>query len=111
MPEPIRIDADERPREDDDLLPREPQVVVVGSEPVDGPARLRAAFDRAHDEGRAALVIYLPADYPDPETSLACFAAAVEAGADVLEIGFPFSDPMMDGPTIQAANQHVLDAG
>ena len=111
MPEPIRIDADERSREDDDLLPREPQVVVVGSEPVDGPARLRAAFDRAHDEGRAALVIYLPADYPDPETSLACFAAAVEAGADVLEIGFPFSDPMMDGPTIQAANQHVLDAG
>ena len=110
MADPIRIDADDAPK-DEDPLPREPQVVVVGSTPVDGPARVRDAFGRARDEGRAALVIYLPANYPDPETSLACFRAAVEAGADVLEIGFPFSDPMMDGPTIQAANQHVLDAG
>ena len=110
MADPIRIDADDRPK-DDDLLPREPQVVVVGSDPVDGPGRVRAAFERARGEGRAALVIYLPANFPDPDTSLACFRAAVEAGADVLEIGFPFSDPMMDGPTIQAANQHVLDAG
>ena len=110
MADPIRIEADDAPR-DDDVLPREPQVVVVNSDTVHGPARIRAAFDGARDEGRAALVIYLPANYPDPETSLACFRAAVEAGADVLEIGFPFSDPMMDGPTIQAANQHVLDAG
>jgi tryptophan synthase alpha chain len=78
---------------------------------VSGPERIAGAFARARDEGRAALVVYLTACYPDPDTSRACFEAAVEAGADVLEVGLPFSDPMMDGPVIQAANQHVLDAG
>jgi tryptophan synthase alpha chain len=77
----------------------------------DGAGRIQAAFDAAAAEGRAALVVYLTACYPDPDTSRACFEAAVEAGADVLEVGLPFSDPMMDGPIIQAANQHVLDAG
>jgi tryptophan synthase alpha chain len=76
-----------------------------------GAQRIGEAFARARAEDRAALVVYLTACYPDPATSRACFAAAVEAGADVLEIGLPFSDPMMDGPTIQAANQHVLEAG
>lgn len=76
-----------------------------------GPQRIAAAFERARDEGRAALIVYLTACYPDPETSRKCFEAAVEAGADILEVGLPFSDPMMDGPVIQAANQHVLDAG
>ena len=76
-----------------------------------GPDRIAAAFERAKAEDRAALVIYLTAAYPDLATSRACFEAAVEAGADVLEVGIPFSDPMMDGPIIQAANQHVLDAG
>lgn len=109
MPEPIRIEADDRPK--DDFIPRETSLASVEVAPVDGPARIGDAFARARGEDRAALVIYLPANFPDAETSLACFRAAVEAGADVLEIGFPFSDPMMDGPTIQAANQHVLDAG
>ena len=76
-----------------------------------GEARIRDAFARAAGEGRAALVVYLTGCFPDPATSRACFEAAVEAGADVLEIGVPFSDPMMDGPIIQAANQAVLDAG
>ncbi|MFP4634900.1 MAG: tryptophan synthase subunit alpha [Nitriliruptoraceae bacterium] len=76
-----------------------------------GAAAIRAAFERAKAEDRAALVIYLTATYPDPATSRACMEAAVDAGADVLEVGIPFSDPIMDGPTIQAANQHVLDAG
>ncbi len=75
-----------------------------------GPARIAAAFARARAEDRAALIVYLTAAYPDPATSRACFEAAVEAGADILEVGLPFSDPMMDGPIIQAANQHVLDA-
>jgi tryptophan synthase alpha chain len=109
MPEPIRIEADERPR--DDFVPRETSLASIESDSVDGPARVAAAFADARAEERAALVIYLPANYPDPETSLDCFRAAIEAGADVVEVGFPFSDPMMDGPTIQAANQHVLDAG
>jgi len=73
--------------------------------------RVTAALRAANDEGRAGLLIYLPAGYPDLDTSVACMVAAAEAGADVIEVGFPFSDPMMDGPTIQAANQVALDAG
>ncbi|MGA0830056.1 MAG: tryptophan synthase subunit alpha [Nitriliruptoraceae bacterium] len=68
-------------------------------------------MERARDEGRAALIAYLTAGYPDPVTSRACLEAAVAGGADVVEVGLPFSDPIMDGPTIQAANQVVLDAG
>lgn len=109
MGEPIRIEADERPR--DDAVPRETSLGAVETATVDGPARIGAVFARARDEDRAALVIYLPANFPDPDTSLQCMRAAVDAGADVIEVGFPFSDPMMDGPTIQRANQHVLDAG
>lgn len=76
-----------------------------------GAARIGAAFDRARDQGRAALIVYFTASYPDPTSSRACFEAAAQAGADILEVGIPFSDPMMDGPVIQAANQQVLDAG
>ena len=76
-----------------------------------GHRRIGEAFARARAEDRAALVCYLTAGYPDLATSKACFEAAVDAGADVLEVGVPFSDPMMDGPVIQAANQHVLEAG
>jgi tryptophan synthase alpha chain len=77
----------------------------------DGVAAIAAAFARARSEGRAALIAYLTAGYPDPVTSRACLAAAAAAGADVIEVGLPFSDPIMDGPVIQAANQVVLDAG
>jgi tryptophan synthase alpha chain len=76
-----------------------------------GVARIARAFARAANEGRAALIVYLTACYPDAATSIACVEAAVAAGADVVEVGLPFSDPIMDGPVIQAANQHVLDAG
>lgn len=76
-----------------------------------GSARIAEVFAQAAREDRAALIVYLTAGYPDPETSRACIRAAVEAGADLVEIGLPFSDPIMDGPTIQAANQVVLDAG
>jgi tryptophan synthase alpha chain len=69
------------------------------------------AIRKANADGRAALVIYLPVGYPDLDTSLACLEAAWEAGADLLEVGFPYSDPLIDGPTIQAANQVALDAG
>ena len=79
--------------------------------PARGAAAVAAAFTRARAEDRAALVVYLTAGFPDPATSRACIAAAAGAGADVIEVGLPFSDPIMDGPTIQAANQVVLDAG
>ena len=76
-----------------------------------GSERIASAFARARAEDRAALIVYLTAGFPDPETSRACLEAAVEAGADIVEVGLPFSDPIMDGPVIQAANQAVLDAG
>lgn len=74
-------------------------------------ARVREAIRVANADGRAALVVYLPAGYPDLVTSRACLEAAAEAGADLLEVGFPYSDPLMDGPTIQLANQVALDQG
>ena len=84
---------------------------MSGMTKVAGAQRIQAAFDRARDEDRAALIVYLTSCFPNREVSAACFEAAVEAGADILEVGVPFSDPMMDGPIIQAANQQVLDAG
>ncbi len=69
------------------------------------------AFDKARAEGRAALVGYLPAGFPDVEGSIAALRTMVDAGCDVIEIGLPYSDPVMDGPTIQAAAQQALDGG
>lgn len=73
--------------------------------------RIRRAFARAADEGRAALVVYLTAYDGGREHSLACLRAAVAAGADVIELGVPFSDPSADGPTIAAAMVRALKAG
>lgn len=75
------------------------------------PGRVGRAVREAGAQGRAALIVYLPAGYPDLDTSQACLEAAAEAGADLLEVGFPYSDPLMDGPTIQAACQVALDHG
>ena len=72
---------------------------------------LRATFDDCRAAGRPALVIYLTFGDPDPATSVEIVAAAVEAGADVIELGVPFSDPSADGPVIQAAMQRALAAG
>jgi tryptophan synthase alpha chain len=69
------------------------------------------AFATARAEGRAALVGYLPAGFPDVEGAIEAIKAMVAAGCDVIEIGLPYSDPVMDGPTIQAAAQHALDNG
>jgi tryptophan synthase alpha chain len=73
--------------------------------------RVADAIRAANADGRAALVVYLPAGYPDLDRSRSCLEAAAAAGADVLEVGFPYSDPLMDGPTIQAAAQAALDHG
>ncbi|MBM9460520.1 tryptophan synthase subunit alpha [Nocardioides sp. zg-536] len=69
------------------------------------------AFEKARAEDRAALVGYLPAGFPDVEGSIAALKTMVEAGCDVIEIGLPYSDPVMDGPTIQAAAQQALEQG
>ncbi|ROR91436.1 tryptophan synthase subunit alpha [Nocardioides aurantiacus] len=69
------------------------------------------AFAAARAEGRAALVGYLPAGFPDVEGAVEAIGVMVEHGCDVIEIGLPYSDPVMDGPTIQAAAQQALEAG
>ena len=70
-----------------------------------------AAFAAARDEGRAALMPYMMAGFPDHESSLAVAASYVENGADLIELGIPFSDPLADGPTIHAAATAALAAG
>jgi tryptophan synthase alpha chain len=72
---------------------------------------VREAFDAARSEGRAALVGYLPAGFPDVQGSIDAMRTMVEAGCDVIEVGLPYSDPVMDGPTIQAAAQQALVGG
>jgi tryptophan synthase alpha chain len=69
------------------------------------------AFEKARAEDRAALVGYLPAGFPDVPGSIAAIKTMVEAGCDIIEIGLPYSDPVMDGPTIQAAAQQALEGG
>jgi tryptophan synthase alpha chain len=73
--------------------------------------RLAAAFARARAEKRKALVIYLTASDPDHETSRRLLVAAARAGADVLELGVPWSDPSADGPAIQLAMRRAIQAG
>lgn len=72
---------------------------------------LAAMFDKAKAENRAAFLPYFPIGYPDYETSIKAILAMAEVGVDGFEIGMPFSDPIADGPTIQAATQIALDNG
>ena len=72
---------------------------------------LDEVFSRCRAEDRAALVAYLPAGYPDLETSLAAVRVVAEAGADVVEVGVPYTDPLMDGPTIEQAATLALANG
>ena len=76
-----------------------------------GARRIDGAFARARSEGRAALIPYVVAGYPDAEASFAAACAAIDAGADLLEVGLPYSDPLADGATLQRASQAALAAG
>jgi tryptophan synthase alpha chain len=69
------------------------------------------AFGKARAEDRAALVGYLPAGFPDKRTAIRAALAMAEAGADVIEVGLPYSDPLMDGPVIADAVYQALRAG
>ena len=73
--------------------------------------RIDARFAQLKKESRSAFVAFLMAGDPDPNTSLAIIKALPKAGADIIEIGMPFSDPMADGPSIQAAGLRALKAG
>ncbi len=70
-----------------------------------------AAFGKAAAEDRAALVGYLPAGFPDKRTAISAALAMAEAGADVIEVGLPYSDPLMDGPVIADAVYRALKGG
>jgi tryptophan synthase alpha chain len=75
------------------------------------PARAGAVFARCRARGRGALVGYLPAGYPTVDGSVKLLTALVEGGCDLLEVGVPYSDPVVDGPTVQAAADTALRAG
>ena len=77
----------------------------------EGASRVRAAFERARADGRAALIPLIVAGYPDDETSHVAGLAAIDAGADLLEVGLPYSDPLADGATLQRASSAALRAG
>src|SRR6201997_5767868 len=69
------------------------------------------AFGKAAAEDRAALVGYLPAGFPDKQTAIRAALAMAEAGADIIELGLPYSDPLIDGPVIAEAVHRALTAG
>jgi tryptophan synthase alpha chain len=72
---------------------------------------LASVFARCAAEGRSALIGYLPAGFPTPEESVALITDMVQSGVDIVEVGLPYSDPLMDGPDIQAAVAMALQAG
>jgi len=74
-------------------------------------SRTASALDATRDAGRSALVGYLPVGFPDLATSVRAAASMVEAGVDVVELGLPYSDPVMDGPVIQQAAEAALRGG
>ena len=74
-------------------------------------SRIKSAFDRLNGEGRKALIPFITAGDPDAALTVPLMHTLVEAGADVIELGVPFSDPMADGPTIQRASERALAKG
>ncbi len=84
---------------------------ATGTNATAGAGRIATAFARARAEGRIALIPYVVAGYPDAETSLRVALAAADAGADILEVGLPYSDPLADGATLQRASGAALRAG
>jgi len=72
---------------------------------------VRGVFDKTKADDRAALIGYLPAGFPDVAGSIEAMRTMVDSGCDLIEVGLPYSDPVMDGPTIQAAAQQALEGG
>jgi tryptophan synthase alpha chain len=84
--------------------------VTVSTAPT-GTARIARAFARARDEKRLAMVVYLTVGFPDRAATAGLLHAALDGGADVLELGVPFSDPLADGATVQRASEIALRQG
>ena len=74
-------------------------------------SKIKATFERLQAQGRKALIPFITAGDPDPALTVPLMHALVEAGADIIELGVPFSDPMADGPTIQRASERALEKG
>ena len=74
-------------------------------------SRIQTVFQRLQADGRKALIPFVTAGFPAPEMTLPLMRALVEGGADIIELGVPFSDPMADGPTIQRASERALAQG
>jgi tryptophan synthase alpha chain len=74
-------------------------------------SQVAVAFDRAAAEGRAAVIGYLPAGFPTVDAGIEAAVAMARSGADIVEIGLPYSDPLMDGPVIQEAVHRALAGG
>ena len=74
-------------------------------------SRIKSAFERLNGEGRKALIPFITAGDPDAALTVPLMHTLVEAGADIIELGVPFSDPMADGPTIQRASERALAKG
>lgn len=74
-------------------------------------SRLHETFASARSQGRAALIGYWPSGYPDVETAVAAIRAMIDGGVDIIEVGLPYSDPLMDGPLIERAVTRALAAG
>ncbi|CAN5597129.1 tryptophan synthase subunit alpha [soil metagenome] len=88
-----------------------PPAAGSGTDHTAGAVRIRSAFANAGASGRAALLPYVLAGYPDAHGGRAAAIAAIDAGADLLEIGLPYSDPLADGSTLQRAAVRALAAG
>jgi tryptophan synthase alpha chain len=84
---------------------------IAGTNETAGARRIHAAFAATREQGRIALIPYVVGGYPDAATSLRIAVAAIDAGADLLEVGLPYSDPLADGATLQRASQVALAAG
>ena len=84
---------------------------LTGTNDSAGARRLTEAFAAAREDGRAAFIPYIVAGYPDADTSFAIALAIADSGADVLEVGLPYGDPLADGATLQRASQVALRAG
>jgi tryptophan synthase alpha chain len=74
-------------------------------------SKIQAVFERLQAQGRKALIPFITAGDPDPALTVPLLHALVRAGADIIELGVPFSDPMADGPTIQRASERALAKG
>lgn len=84
---------------------------MVSTSAITSSDTLTQRFDALRERGRRALVCYVTAGHPDRASSIALLRGIESAGADVIELGVPFSDPMADGPIIQASSQRALDHG